>query len=242
MKGSTMQSQYVVVFYLAILMLAWVFDWYIFKIASLLFSIFMVLCANERKYFDYGRRILKWVYKSHKKVFGLQRVVKINPYKSKNPQLKRNAKKWVRNTRVGSSHRSKCTYCLNDPVVFPGSCKTKAEIPISNNMGMKDRKTDFIEEWDISCLTTDHMKEFFKICMEKSCCKVMLSDKPINTNLCKNCKPSRGKSIDFYQFLTRANGRIQYFCGCIRCRNGDTDSCIKSYCELCTVPRIVFTK
>ena len=88
MKGSIMQSQYVVGFYLAILMLAWIFEWYIFKISSLLFSIFMVLYANERKYFDYGRKMLKWVHRAHKRLFGLQREVKINPYRSNKPQLK----------------------------------------------------------------------------------------------------------------------------------------------------------
>ena len=158
------------------------------------------------------------------------------------PNLKQNSKQWERKTRGCSSIKRKCTYCRNDPKVFSASCENKNKVPDLNNLGFKGKKSAFIEEWDISCLTTDHMKEFFKICMEKSCCKVMLSDQPINTNLCKNCKPVRGKSIDFYQFLTRANGRIQYFCGCIRCRNGDTGSCVKNYCELCTVPRIVFTK
>ena len=244
MLGASRKSEYVIGFYIAILILAWVLDWYIFRLFSLLFSvrIFMILYAEERKYLYYGRKMLKWVYKSYERLFGLQRKVQINPYKSNRPKVTRNAKKLVRNTRVGSSHRCKCTYCDDNPVVLCGHCKTKAKIPVFDNMGRKDEKSNFIEEWDISCLTTDHMKEFFKICMEKSCCKVLLSDHPISTNLCKTCKPARGKSIDFYQFLTRANGRIQYFCGCIRCRNGDTDSCIKNYCELCTVPRIVFTK
>ena len=75
----------------------------------------------------------------------MQSEVKINPYKSNKPQLKRNAKKWVRNTRVGSSHRCKCTYCDDNPVVLCGHCKTKAEIPVLDNMGRKDKKKTLLK-------------------------------------------------------------------------------------------------
>ena len=112
------------------------------------------------------------------------------------------------------------------------SCKKMFDVSDSN-FGNSN-----IQTWDISALTPDHMLRYFKICMEKSCCKVMLSDQLIRTNLCRHCKPARGKSIDFYKFLTRVNGRIQYFCGCIKCRTGNTDSCLETYCHLCTFPKI----
>ena len=128
-------------------------------------------------------------------------------------------------------------------------CRVKTEANgVQTNIGQSCKKVfevgdckmedSIIQTWDISALTPDHMKKYFKICMEKSCCKVMISDQLIRTNLCRHCKPARGKSIDFYQFLTRANGRLQYFCGCIKCRNGNTDSCLENYCNLCTFPKI----
>ena len=87
-----MQSQYVVGFYIAILILAWILYWYIFRLFSLLFSIFMILYAEERKYLYYGRKMLKWVYKSYERLFGLQRKVQINPYKSNRPKLTKKRK------------------------------------------------------------------------------------------------------------------------------------------------------
>ena len=141
-----------------------------------------------------------------------------------NPGFSRNQKS--NNVRVKTAARgvqSNIGPACNKPKVFD---------VCDSNSGYSN-----IQTWDISALTPDHMMRYFKICMERSCCKVMLSDQPIRTNLCKHCKPARGKSIDFYQFLTSASGRIQYFCGCIKCRTGNTASCLETYCYLCTFPK-----
>ena len=129
-----------------------------------------------------------------------------------------------------------CTSLPSTKVRDPHRCQTEKKVFKVGDCRLEDANASFIQTWDISCLTPDHMKKHFKICMEKSCCKVMISDQPIYTNLCKYCKPSKGKSIVFHQFLTHANGRIQYFCGCIKCRNGNAQACLKDYCNLCTFP------
>ena len=131
-----------------------------------------------------------------------------------------------------------CTSLPSTKIRESQGCQTEENFFKLGGCRLEDSNAAFIQTWDILCLTPDHMKNYFKICMEKSCCKVMISDQPINTNLCRYGKPAKGKSIDFYQFLTRANGRIQYFCGCIKCRNGNTEACLKEYCNLCTFPKI----
>ena len=130
-----------------------------------------------------------------------------------------------------------CTSVPSDKIIM-ASCQTNENFLNLGGCVSTGRNSAFIETWVISCLTPDHMKKCFKICMERSCCKVMLLDEPITTNLCEYCKPKMGKSIDFYQFLTRVNGRIQYFCGCIKCKNGNTSGCLKEYCKLCTFPKV----
>ena len=83
------------------------------------------------------------------------------------------------------------------------------------------------------------MCEFVKLCYEHNCRNIMTSDAPIGSNLCDHSNPKGGKSIDFFQFLTRAGGQIQYFCGCNSCQNGITDGCLETYCKLYTIPKYV---
>ena len=96
-----------------------------------------------------------------------------------------------------------------------------------------------IRIYDISMLGNEQMCEFVKLCYERHCRNIMTSKYPIPGNLCKDCKPKGGKSIDFFQFLTKAEGKIQFFCGCNKCQKGVTDGCLKKYCKLCTVPKYV---
>ena len=144
------------------------------------------------------------------------------------------------NVRKHASRKSnKCLVKTESNVVQTNICQSGKKVFEVGDCKMEDSNSSFIQTWDISCLTPDHMKKHFKICMEKSCCKVKISDQLIRTNLFRYCKPAKGKSIDFYQFLTRANGRIRYFCRCIKCQNGNTESCLKNYCNLCTFPKIL---
>ena len=83
------------------------------------------------------------------------------------------------------------------------------------------------------------IKRFYKVCFENNCPNVMTSNLPIETNLCPDCKPPNGKRIDFFQFLTKANGRLQFFCGCQLCQKGETSQCLENYCPLCTCPKYV---
>ena len=98
-----------------------------------------------------------------------------------------------------------CTSLPSTKIRDPQGCQTETNVFKVGDCRLEDANKSFIQTWDISCLTPDHMKKHFKICMERSCCKVMISDQPIYTNLCRYCKPAKGKSIDFYQFLTCAN-------------------------------------
>ena len=80
-----------------------------------------------------------------------------------------------------------------------------------------------------------------KICLD--CAQVMTQvGEPIGSNLCQACKPSTGKSLTYFQFLTKYNGTIEFFCGCQSCLNGDTADCLKDYCTLCTVPKFKMTR
>ena len=127
---------------------------------------------------------------------------------------------------------------VNNPRKFQSNISSVGDSPrVSNNCKVNVGYSN-IKTFEISSLKPEHMMKFFKVCMEQSCHKVMLSNTPILTNLCENCKPSRGKSIDYYQFLTRANGSIEYFCGCLKCRSGNTSACLKTYCTLCTFPKV----
>ena len=143
---------------------------------------------------------------------------------SSNQHSKKKSNKCRRKNKASLVQSTICTSVRSDKIVYSKGRQTNENFLNLGGLGSTWRNSAFIETWDISCLTPDHMKKCFKICMERSCCKVRLSDEPITTNLCEYCKPKLGKSIDFYQFLTRANDRIQYFCGCIKCRNGNTSA------------------
>ena len=107
--------------------------------------------------------------------------------------------------------------------------KRKRSMKNKANVGNGRAKKTEIKVYDIAMLGAEQMCEFVKLCYEHNCRNIMTIDEPIFSNLCKHCKPKGGKSIDFFQFLTRAGGKIQYFCGCPSCQNGLTDGCLETY-------------
>ena len=103
----------------------------------------------------------------------------------------------------------------------------------------KSEHKNVYKVYKLGIINAKSVLKFSKICFEHRCMNIMISNEPILTNLCPICKPIKGKSIDFYQFLTRSDGRVQYFCGCQDCRSGNTASCLEKYCSLCTMPKYV---
>ena len=120
-----------------------------------------------------------------------------------------------------------------------GNYKRKRSMKNREKVGNGQVKKNEIKIYDIAMLGNEQMCEFIKLCYERNCRNIMTSKYPIPGNLCSHCKPKGGKSIDFFQFLTKAGGKIQFFCGCHECQNGITDGCLKSYCKFCTVPKYV---
>ena len=96
--------------------------------------------------------------------------------KTKSNKCRRKNKASLVQSNIGTSVRS-------DTIVNSKGCQTNENFLNLEGLGLTGRNSAFIETWDISCLTPDHMKKCFKVCMERSCCKVMLSDEPITSNL-----------------------------------------------------------
>ena len=119
------------------------------------------------------------------------------------------------------------------------NCKRKRSMKNRAKVDNGRVKKTEIKVYDISMLGNEQMCEFIKLCYERNCRNIMTSKSPINGNLCDHCKPKGGKSIDFFQFLTKAGGQIQFFCGCHACQNGITDGCLEIYCKFCTIPKYV---
>ena len=80
---------------------------------------------------------------------------------------------------------------------------------------------------------------YCKLCIADHCDKLMLSHSKIKANLCVDCRPSKGKNLDFFQCLSRQHKGIKqtYFCGCRDCRDGNMVDCEREPCDFCTEPK-----
>ena len=116
-------------------------------------------------------------------------------------------------------------------------------ISADNRQKLIDNKNLFKHEYDNQIkkkisVETQTERVFQKLCMD---CTIMMTQvgSPIESNLCTACKPKNGKQLKFFQFLTKYNKSIEYFCGCTDCLNNDTEKCIANYCSLCTAPKFI---
>lgn len=80
---------------------------------------------------------------------------------------------------------------------------------------------------------------YCKLCIADDCEKIMLSHSKIKANLCIDCRPSKGKNLDFFQCISRQHNGVKqkYFCGCRDCRDGNMVDCVREPCDFCTQPK-----
>ena len=104
-------------------------------------------------------------------------------------------------------------------------------------------RTVTYDSFNKNCSWGVHYK-FSKLCAVEGCDMVMISFTNISTNICRFCKPKKGKEIEFYRFITRRErGKtLEYFCGCDECQDMGITGCEKTLCYLCTQPKSVFGK
>ena len=144
------------------------------------------------------KRIVKTVTGCFEKVYDILRCIRFLQQDAVIESVKLNTEiKMLTKTLVEliQSEKKPSRYLNNNPGNFrrhaskkSNKCRVKTEANgVQTNIGQSCKKDlevgsckmedSIIQTWDISCLTPDHMKILFWICMEKSCCKVMISDR-----------------------------------------------------------------